>query len=198
MVRFVLLFVISFALNAGALSAQILKVPNGKPIMVDAKISDGEWTDAAKIDLFRGGRLYAKKVGEYLFLAVVFPEGTAMSTDLYIDDGTQPLTNLHASAQLGERVPRNGEWSDDDWKWANNRDWVANVNRIASWQERKFRDENVREYQILRQRFPGAQWRVMLEVHMRQTEEKWTTTPFPAEASNAKPDAKWIVLQLGK
>jgi hypothetical protein len=184
-------------MNATESMSQTLKIPNGKPVMMDGKIALGEWNDAAQIDLFNGGKLYAKQVGEYVVVAVAFPEGTAMSTDLYIDDATQPLTDLHASAQLGERMPRNGEWSDEDWKWANNRDWVANVSRIASLQNRTFRDENVREYQILRKRFPGARWRIMVDVIMRQREGRWTTTPFPAEANNTNPAAKWLVLQLG-
>jgi hypothetical protein len=121
-----------------------------------------------------------------------------MTVDLYIDDGTQPITDLHASARLGERVPRKEGWSNDDWNWANNRNWVANVSRIKSWEPRQFFDENVREYQIARSRFPAKKWRVMLDVMKREADGEWSTTAFPMGANNTKPDKTWLVLEPGK
>jgi hypothetical protein len=196
LIRAFLIIACLIILNSPAFPAQTIKPPEGKSIMVDAKIASGEWDDARSVELFAGGKLYVKRLGEYVYLAIQFPEGTAMSVDMYVDDGTQPVTDLHASAQLGERVPRPQGWSNDDWDWANNRDWVANVNRIASWQDRKFRDENVREFQIKRSRFPGKKWRVMLDVMRRESEDKWSTTAFPANANNLTPDQRWLTLNL--
>jgi hypothetical protein len=197
LIRASLVIACFIVLDSPASPAQTIKLPKGKAIMLDAKISPGEWDDASHVELFSGGKLHAKRAGEYVYVAIHFPEGAAMSVDLYVDDGTQPVTDLHASAQVGERVPRLEGWSNDDWHWANNREWVANVNRIASWQDRKFRDENVREFQIRRSRFPGKNWRVMLDVMTRRADGQWTTTSFPANANSLKPDDRWLTLNLG-
>jgi hypothetical protein len=191
------LLLLSFlAIGSLALPAQILKVPVGKTIMVDAKIAPGEWDDSAHLELFSGAKLHVKHDAEYVYLALAFPEGTTMTVDLYVDDGTQPITDLHASARLGERIPGKDGWVNE-WNWANNRDWVANVSRIKSWEPRQFFDENVREFQIKRSRFAAKKWRVMLDVMKREADGKWSTTPFPAKANNLKPDERWITLEIG-
>jgi hypothetical protein len=196
MTRSALLFLSFLTFNSSGLPAQTLKAPTGKTVMIDAKISPSEWDDAGSLELFSGGKLYVKRDAEYVYLAVRLPEGNTMTVDLYIDDGTQPITDLHASARLGERVPRQDGWSNDDWHWANNRDWVANVSRVKSWEPREFFDENVREFQIKRSRFPAKKWRVMLEAMKRETDGKWSTTPFPAKADNLKPDERWLTLTI--
>ena len=198
MSRFALILVFSFAVNGFALPPRSLKAPKGKTVMVDGKVSPSEWDDATRTSLFQGGKLYVKRDAEYMYLAVWFPEGTAMTVDLYVDDDKRPITDLHASARLGERVPRPDGWSNDDWHWANNRDWVANVSRVKSWEPREFFNENVREFQIKRSRFPAKQWRVMLDVMTRQPDGKWTTTAFPADANNLKPDERWIMVEVGQ
>jgi hypothetical protein len=99
---------------------------------------------------------------------------------------------LHASAKLGERRFQNGAWPE--WIWWNNQGWVANVSRVDSFEKRTFLPTNAREYQIRKSRFPGREWKVMIEF-LTPAEPEWKTTPYPAGCVNSNTKG-WLVLRL--
>ncbi|HWR35838.1 MAG TPA: hypothetical protein VN622_08235 [Clostridia bacterium] len=184
-------FCLLLALAAAA--QQPLRVPAGEFIMMDGNLDATEWKDAARMPLGDFARLYVKQTDGYVWLAVELLKSDTGTLDLYLSPGENKVYNLHASAKLGERFLTTGVWPEE-WHWWNNTGWVANVSRVDAWDKRTFMPEKVREYQISRARFPGSEWRVMLEI-MTPAKPSWQTTAFPAGANNTDPK-DWIRLRL--
>jgi hypothetical protein len=168
-------------------------VPQGRPVMVDGKISSGEWDDAKRIDMPDGARLHFKQGDTYIYLCIELARGDSGFVDLYLSPGNTRVYDLHASAKLGQRVLTEGQWAE--WSnWWNNKGWVANVSRVDSFDEKRFLPENVREFQIDRTSFPGREWRIMIEISLANG-EKYTTIQFPANSDKVHTD-RWLSLKL--
>ena len=173
---------------------EIIHLSVGKPVMVDGNIEPGEWSDAVQVKMPNDARLYLKASGEFVYLAVQFPASRSGFTDLYIAPAGGSLSDLHASAKLGERQFDNHKWPE--WSnWWNNEGWVANVSRVDSFEKRTFLVANVREYQIKRSRFPGHEWRLMLDMSLESKGGQYTVTRFPTSASDSNPE-KWLRVQI--
>jgi hypothetical protein len=176
-----------------AATGQTIKVPQGRSILVDGKISTAEWADAAKIELGGGVQLFVKPHDDYVLLAVMFPIGNNGFVDLFIAPDSREIFDLHASAKLGERVTSTADkWPD--WAWWNNREWTANVSRVESFDEKKFLPENVREFQIKRTRFSGKEWRVRFVLSIDHG-QSYSELHLP-EAKPGKGSEQWLTLQL--
>ena len=171
-----------------------LRVPKAtQPVMIDGKLTPGEWDDANKIPLGNFARVYIKQTPKHVWLALELLQGDTGTLDLYLASGDNPLLNMHASAKLGERVLQTGTWPEE-WHWWNNEGWVANVSRVDSWEKRTFLPENIREYQISRSRLPAKDFRLMFEI-MTPAQPSWRETPFPAAASKTDPK-NWMPFRL--
>lgn len=189
------LLVLLLALSTISVS-QTIVVPQGKPIMLDGKISPGEWSDAKQLsagDFARFARLYFKQSNNDVLIAIQLLKSKNGTLDLYLSPGDDRIYDLHASAKLGERELDKGKWPEE-WTWWNNDHWVANVSRPDDWNKQTFKDENVREFQISKDRFTGKEWKIFLEV-MTPAELAWQTTPFPVGADNMS-YKNWIVLKV--
>ncbi len=188
---------ISVFVLSTALVAQTITVPQGKPIMLDGKLSAGEWSDARQLQFGAFARLYCKQNNNDVLLAIQLLESKTGTVDLYLSSSGK-LYDLHASAKLGERTLENGRWPEE-WNWWNNEGWVASVSRPDDWSKPSFKDETVREFQLSRNRFPGKEWKIFVELitsgEAKSAASKWKTSRFPAEASNAS-DKDWITLRL--
>ena len=138
------------------LAGQIVTdIPRGSAVMIDGKLSPGEWSDAQRMNLADGIDLLIKRHERFLLLAIVFPHAKYGFTDL-IFNGT---LDLHASAKLGERTRGVGNaWPE--WSWWNNDRWTANVARVEEFAGPRLLSENIREYQIDLDRFPGKEIRL--------------------------------------
>ena len=190
--------VILSTVGIGAMLAEtpeeIIHLSVGKPVMVDGNIEPGEWSDAVEVKMPNDARLYLKVSGEFVYVAVQFPAARSGFTDLYIAPAGGSPFDLHASAKLGERQFDNHKWPE--WSnWWNNQGWVANVSRVDSFEKRTFLAANVREYQIKRSRFPGHEWRLMLDMSLESREGQYTVTRFPTSASDSNPE-KWLRVQI--
>jgi hypothetical protein len=174
-----------------AISQQNIRVPLGKPVMIDGNMDASEWKDAAATEFPGLATLYVKRSDEYVWLALKL-NGKDGALDLYLSPPDGSIYDLHASAKLGERRLQRGAWPDRTW-W-NNEGWVANVSRADSFEKRTFLPANVRQYQIRRSRFPGPSWRVMFEILM-PAEPEWKVTTYPVGASNTHTKG-WLTLQL--
>lgn len=161
--------------------------------MVDGKLSADEWKDASHIQVGQFADLYFKQAGGFVFVAVKYRRFSSGIVDLYIEPGDGRIYDLHASAKLGERELQQGKWPD--WKWWNNREWVANVSRVDSWDKRTFLPEPVREYQILRSRFPAKGWWLRFELTAMAADAKPVTLVFPPDTKDNDP-AGWLELEL--
>jgi hypothetical protein len=71
---------------------------------------------------------------------------------------------------------------------------MANVSRVDSFEKRTFLPTKVREFQIRRSRFRGAEWKVMVEF-LTPAEPQWKVTPYPAGCSSTNTKG-WLVLRL--
>jgi hypothetical protein len=184
--------VLTFGASAPQSRESPIKAPHGKPVMIDGKLAAGEWGDARVVTLPGVARLFVKQSGEYVFLALELTNSDTGTVDLYVSPDDD-IYDLHASAKLGERKLQAGKWPAD-WTWWNNAGWVANVSRVDSWDKRTFLPEKVREYQILRSRFPGKRWKIMFDF-MTPAKPEWKSVRYPAGASDT--DTKgWLVLEL--
>lgn len=168
-------------------------MPKGKPIMLDGRLSAGEWADAKAVPLGDIARLYVKENNGDILVALEYLKADNFTVDLYLSNAAGQIYDLHSSAKLGERRMRNGSWPEE-WNWWNNDRWVATVSRPDSFENRTFRDQKVREFQISRERFPGTTWKVYFEF-MTPAKPKWITSNYPANGSNTS-DEHWISLKL--
>lgn len=179
---------------SGNSQENLVRVPSGKPVMVDGRIEPGEWSDAVEVKMPDGARLYLKCAGEFVYVAVQFPAARSGFTDLYIASEDGNIDDLHASAKLGERRLHDGEWPD--WNiWWNNRDWTANVSQVQSFEKRTFMPTTAREYQIKRSRFRGHEWRLMLDTSLESGGGEYTVVRFPASASDSNAQ-KWLKIHI--
>lgn len=172
----------------------VIHLHEGKLVMVDGKLEANEWSDASVVELPGLARFYAKTCGPYVFLALELTQSNDGAVDLYLSPGARDIYDLHASAKLGERQLEKGTWPD--WSWWNNTDWVANVTRPDSFENRTFLPTKVREFQILRSRFPGNPWRVMFEV-LTPAQPEWKKTVYP-QAANPENTKGWLLLTFDR
>ena len=162
--------------------------------MIDGKLSPEEWKDAARIEVPAIANLYFKQVDGFVYISVEYTGSPSGIVDLYLAPGDGHIYDLHASAKLGERELQNGAWPD--WTWWNNRDWVANVSRVDSWEKRTFLPESIREYQIRCSRFPGKHWRLRFELtSMTSSNQTGSISIFPPGTKESDPTG-WLELDL--
>lgn len=186
----VILFTTWIGTQSGNSQEKIVRVPSGKPVMVDGRIEPREWNDAVEVKMPDGARLYLKCAGEFVYVAVQFPASRSGFTDLYIASKDGNIDDMHASAKLGERRLHDGKWPD--WSiWWNNQDWTANVSHVLSFEKRTFMPANAREYQIKRSRFRSHEWLLMLDMSLESGGGEYTVVRFPASASDSNPQ-KWL------
>nr|WP_294946128.1 hypothetical protein [uncultured Mucilaginibacter sp.] len=183
-----LLLLLFFSAFPGDLVAQ--NIPKGKAILMDGKITDKEWSDARRVDAADSVKIYFKQHAEYVLIAVKVPDGKNMMVDMYCSTASG-LVNLHASAKLGQRQYSNNNWGD--WIWWNNEFWAANVGRVASFEERTFLKEHVREFQIRKSFFASAGTKILFDITYIGAGNTLSTIHFPASATNTQPQ-NWLAI----
>lgn len=170
----------------------VLAVPVGKAPLPDGRVTVGEWDDAASLALPEGVTLRVKQTNGYFFVCVQPAHPIVLGMDLYLADEAGRLTDLHASAQLGERIARDKQWPE--WAWWNHTDWMANASPFALKDRRpEFMPDEAKEYQISRTRFAGKRQRLRLECHL--TRGRTPPLIFPADTAEFDP-AGWLVLDF--
>lgn len=174
-------------LSASIAQAQTIKMPKGENILIDAKISIGEWDDAKKVAISDTASIYFKADKKYIYIATQVAEGNWSVADFYYVDAGK-LVNLHASAKLGQRNFTPGKW--EDWAWWNNSLWTANVSKFDSFDARNFLSDSVREFQIDKRLFSKKETRIFFEITTGRGREN-TIVKYPAGAVRDKADA-WL------
>jgi hypothetical protein len=186
--------VLVFITCAFAEKVQVRAPRSSTIVMVDGKLSATEWKDAARVEVPEVATLYFKQAGGFVYIAVEYIKSPSGIVDLYLSPGDGHVYDLHASAKLGERELQQGKWPD--WVWWNNRDWAANVSRVDSWDKRTFLPEPVREYQILRSRFPAKKWLLRFELTtITSSNENTSSVVFPPRTRDHDPTG-WLELAL--
>lgn len=193
-VQVCLAVILILSLPRVAIAQQVITVPKGNHVvMIDGKISPGEWDDAGRFSLGGLAHVYVKQSEGYLWMAVECLTCEMFALDFYVQPADGLLYDLHSSAKIGERKFQSGSWPEP-WTWWNNDRWVANWSRVDSFENREFLPQKVREYQISRQRFTGDTWRVMFELQLPAKPE-WRTSRFPQEAKNMSTE-HWITFDF--
>jgi hypothetical protein len=183
-----------------ASAQQTIKVPEGRgnPVLIDGMFSRDEWQDAATVKVNDSVTLYLKQFRGHVFIGVKTATSYPAYVDMFLLAGGNELYNLHASMQIGERTLTGKAWTDGEpsWRWGNHVGWIANEAKYDSTKDRTLPDKEKvfpyegKEFQLLRSRFTGKQWRMRVEVR--------GATPdivFPAESERLN-TARWLVLQL--
>jgi hypothetical protein len=171
------------------LSAQEISVPKAsRPVLLDGKFHLKEWQDARLITVSDSLELYLKQDRDFLYWCLRGRGQQLFGVDFYIAF-RDSLVNLHASAKLGERIYHNGSYGE--WDWWNNQLWSANVARINSFQGQRFLKDEIKEFQLDKERVRDSPLLMMFQLD--QPGEK--PPAFPAGAQPESPE-KWIKLKL--
>lgn len=108
----------------------VLPVPTGedRPVMTDGIFQPGEWDDAATLVINDSVSVLFKQFRGHFFLALDARQLLSPSVDVFLCSDSQHITQLHVSAQLGERVlfPAPLVSSDTNWVWGRTSGWYAN------------------------------------------------------------------------
>lgn len=115
---------------------------NGRDILLDGILSDGEWDDAYKIPLDYNINLFFKENDGFLYLAANYNNNLGMGIDLYLSPADTIIYQFHISAQLGEKIltPNMPDSLEPNWVFGQTCDWYANEIRWDVNRQRKLMD----------------------------------------------------------
>jgi len=154
-----------------AMADNLMKINSTKTTpLFDGRCKNSEWSTATKIKLPSKISIYLMHDKDSLYVCAKGKVDDYAVIDILIEDAkTGYLHKLHASAQLGERIYNGNKWSEPD-RW-NLRDWsgfwVPYAGRVESEDglKPKFLKGSHREMQILRKKFSGDDWNMMIIVN---------------------------------
>lgn len=192
--------------------ANVARVPetDGVPVMIDGVFSEGEWDDALMVDASEAVKLYLKQEKGHLFIGVRCIRLITPIVDLFIQPTGREIHQLHASAQIGERVLGGSAEEDPPWVWGHSPDWYANEVRWNRAQEERLIAEGVSEgeaqsranfpydgfeFQVRASKFESSEWRIRIEVPSAPDYD--APFVFPPETVRRSTDG-WLILTLGR
>jgi len=183
-------------------SATIAIDTTKKAPLFDGRCNKGEWKSAIKFELPAKTSVYLMHDNDSLFICAKGKDEDYAVVDIYIEHAkTGYLHNLHASAQLGERIFKEKEWSKPD-RW-NLKDWsgfwVPYAGRVESEDglNPQFLKGSHREMQILRKKFPGDTWNMMINVSGIYHNERSTGFSYPEKAVDTD-SSTWVKFSFSK
>lgn len=149
----------------------LIALPSDAPVLLDGRCGKEEYGLAAARNMGQGVTLYALHDAHYVSLCADLPPESLGTMDLYLRSGDDALiTNLHISAQVGERTYREGE--DPEWQWGNHRGWYGppvafsgTTIRPDRRAQATFADAKGREIRLSKARFGQGPWEIRLELH---------------------------------
>ena len=165
-------------------------------VLFDGKCDDAEWYSATKFALPANTALYLMQNEDALFICAKGKSEDYTVIDIYIEDTqTGKLHNLHASAQLSESELTADEWAHPV-RW-NNSDWsgfwvpYAGTEETESGERTQFLKGSHREIQILRRKFEGNTWKMMISLSAIYQDGKYGAEfTYPEKAVNTN-KATW-------
>jgi hypothetical protein len=140
-----------------------------KAPLFDGRCDQSEWATATKFTLPAEIDVYLMHDERSLFICAKGKMEDYTVLDLYIEnEESGQLYNLHASAQLQERLLTDSGWTKPGF-W-NNKDWsgfwvpYAGEEDTEQGTRTKFLEGSDREIQVLRKKFVGNTWNMMIRV----------------------------------
>ena len=192
-----------FAVADANASETIAINQTNKAPLFDGRCGKDEWQAATKIELPAQVSLYLMHDKDSLFVCAKGKAEDHTVIDLYIEDAeTGHLHNLHASAQLGERLLTDKEWSESE-NW-NLEDWggfwvpYAGNEETEDGMRTKFLKGSHREIQVLRKKFAGNTWNMMIGVSAVNHEGKYGAEFFYPESAVDTDVSTWGKFSFSK
>lgn len=152
--------------NASPLTT--IPLTNSAPL-IDGNCGESEWQSATRLQLPAQISVYFMHDESSLFVCAKGKAHDYTVIDLYIEDTqTGHLYNLHASAQLTERQLTDKDWGDSVF-W-NQQDWTgfwvpyAGEEETENGKRTQFLKGSHREIQVLRKKFVGNTWNMMVRI----------------------------------
>ncbi len=170
------------------------KTANGP--LFDGRCAPHEWNAATRLEFPAGIKVFLMHDEHFLFVCAAGKEEDYIVLDLYIENSASgQLHNLHASAQLRERILVDDEWSESGW-W--NHDgwggfWVpfAGVTATEEGTHPGFLRGSHREIQVLRSKFSGDAWNMTIGVSAVFDEENRRSGFFYPEGAAVTDESTW-------
>lgn len=182
--------------TAGAEPAVLESRATTSPVLLDGLCPDAEWRDAARVELDATHELLLMHDAAYAYACIRGPSDEHLTLDLYLRGSRGgPDANLHASAQVGERLRGARGWPP--YEWWNHRDWYSpavpftGTEGEGAARRPAFMTGRPRELQIRRARFGEGTWHAMFAVGgKRAADGEWRPLAFPPGATDDAP-ATW-------
>ncbi len=140
-----------------------------KAPLFDGRCNEEEWKAATRLQLPAKVAIYLMHDEDSLFVCAKGKAEDYTVIDLYIEHAdTGHLYNLHASAQLLERKLTDKDWSESEF-W-NQKDWggfwvpYAGEVDTENGKRTRFLEGSDREIQVLRKKFVGNTWNMMVGI----------------------------------
>jgi hypothetical protein len=148
----------------------ILARYSADPVLLDGRCDPAEYAKAETRTLDQGVTFHAMHDEHFITLCAQLPPDSLGTMDLYLQSpGGGPITNLHISAQVGERTYADGE--DPEWTWGNHRGWYGppvafsgTVVQPDGTPRATFADAQGREIRLSKARFGKGPWKLRLEL----------------------------------
>lgn len=161
----------AFSISSQANASESIAINSTKKApLFDGSCGENEWQSATKIKLPAQASIYLMHDKDSLYVCAKGKAEDYAVIDIYIKHArTGHLHNLHASAQLSERLLTDKEWGESQ-RW-NLKDWggfwvpyAGNEDIENGGKRPKFLKGSHREIQVLRKKFAGNIWKMMIGV----------------------------------
>ena len=173
----------------------IIAQPSSDPVLLDGRCDPAEYAKAESRDLDHGIMFHAMHNEHFITLCAALPPDSLGTMDLFLQapEGG-PITNLHISAQVGERTYNEGE--NPEWTWGNHQGWYGPPVAFSGTAMRPdrtpratFADATGREIRLSKARFGKGPWKMRLELR--------AIGPGKANSLRLPPaEGDWTILRL--
>lgn len=179
-------YLLVVAIKANA-SETITINPTNKAALLDGRCGNDEWEAATKIELPAQASIYLMHDKDYFYLCAKGKAEDHTVLDLYIEhEETGHLHHFHLSAQMGERVRTDKGWSESaTWDIKDYAGfWVPyyGLEDPENNKGPKFARGTHRQIQVLRKKFAGHSWNMMIGVGAIRHEGKGVEFFYPPKA----------------
>jgi predicted alpha/beta superfamily hydrolase len=194
-----LCLVVQWAVAATAQEIAPGKLGPNQRILVDTICDASEWASASRTRVTETTELLAAQDSAALYLCLTLPPESYGTMDLYVlGTLSEAPSNLHASAQVGERVKGASGWPE--WTFGNHRQWysppvaVTGADVVDGRARMKFTNASGREVAIEKAKFGKGPWRFMIEIRALGADKRGSLK-FPA---NGNPDdaSSWASVRI--
>ncbi len=159
----------------------------GKAVLVNGFFADGEWSEAAVVELDGGVQIRTMQDSQYLYVGVRTVGAVHTRLDFYFATSTHRRVLLHVSSALAEASFEKGAWSE--WSWEKNRRWTANkIGLYQDGEDRLTSEPEGFEFQIDKTLVPSDPFYVAL--HLKRPEFE-----FPG-SEDREAFRNWIPLRI--